>query len=70
MQTSLSQFVTKQRKALGLTQPELAAQSGLGLRFIREVEAGKPTLRLDKVNQLLAFWGHTLVPEPLPRHQP
>ena len=61
----LNSFVVSKRKALGLTQAQLAEQSGLGLRFIREVEAGKHTLRLDKVNQLLAFWGHALVPKPV-----
>ena len=41
-----------------LTQIDLAEKSGVGLRFVRELEQGKPTLRLDKVNQVLALCGH------------
>ena len=41
-----------------LTQIALAEKSGVGLRFVRELEHGKPTLRLDKVNQVLALFGH------------
>ena len=41
-----------------LTQIDLAEKSGVGLRFVRELEQGKPTLRLDKVNQVLALLGH------------
>ena len=43
-----------------LTQVDLAEKSGVGLRFVRELEQGKPTLRLDKVNQVLALFGHEL----------
>ena len=46
------------RKSSGLTQIELAERSGVGLRFIRELERGKPTVRLDKVNQVLAFFSY------------
>jgi len=70
MQTELppvSVFVQTKRKSLGLTQQALAEQTGLGYRFIREVESGKTTLRMDKVNQLLAFWGHVLIPMPSPK---
>lgn len=59
---SLSTFVKERRKKLGLTQPDLAEKSGVGLRFVRELEQGKQTLRLDKVNQLLALFGHELAP--------
>ncbi|MCK4762364.1 MAG: helix-turn-helix transcriptional regulator [Candidatus Aminicenantes bacterium] len=45
------------RKSAKLTQVELAARAGVGLRFIRELERGKPTLRLDKINQVLEFFG-------------
>jgi y4mF family transcriptional regulator len=45
------------RKAAGLTQVELAERAGVGLRFLRELEQGKPTVRLDKVNQVLALFG-------------
>jgi len=46
------------RKAAKLTQVELAERVGVGLRFIRELERGKPTVRMDKVNQVLEFFGH------------
>lgn len=58
-------FVKEKRRALGLTQERLAEMSGVGLRFIRDLEQGKATLRLDKVDQLLFFFGHTLGPIPL-----
>jgi y4mF family transcriptional regulator len=48
------------RKAAKLTQLELAARVGVGLRFVRELEQGKPTVRLDKVNQVLEFFGRHL----------
>lgn len=48
-----------------LTQVDLAEKSGVGLRFVRELEQGKPTLRLDKVNQVLALFGHELGAVPL-----
>lgn len=54
---NLSQFVKDKRKAVKLTQPELAEKAGVGLRFIRELEQGKQTLRLDKVNQVLQLFG-------------
>jgi y4mF family transcriptional regulator len=53
----LSNFVKEKRNAAKLTQPELAAKAGVGLRFLRELEGGKETLRLDKVNQVLALFG-------------
>lgn len=49
-------------KEVGLTQAEFALRSGLGLRFVRELEQGKETVRLDKVNQALAMFGMTAVP--------
>jgi y4mF family transcriptional regulator len=54
---NLSEFVKDKRKAVKLTQPELAKKAGVGLRFIRELEQGKKTLRLDKVNQVLRLFG-------------
>ena len=54
---NLSEFVKDKRKAVKLTQPELAEKAGVGLRFIRELEQGKKTLRLDKVNQVLQLFG-------------
>ena len=60
----IANFTRQRRKALRLTQPELAAKAGVGLRFVRELELGKATLRLDKVNQVLALFGHELVAAP------
>ncbi len=56
-QTSLSRYVKSMRKQYNLTQVELSEKSGVGLRFIREMEQGKSTLRLDKVNQILNLFG-------------
>lgn len=62
MQKELVKFVKDRRKLLGLTQEELAEKAGVGLRFIRDLEQGKETLRMDKVNQVLALFGHKLFP--------
>jgi len=62
MKNSLVQFIKKRRKQLGLTQVDLADRAGVGLRFVRDLEQGKQTLRLDKVNQVLALFGHVLAP--------
>ena len=53
---------THLRKKAGLTQEEFAVRSGLGLRFVRELEQGKETVRMDKVNQALAMFGKEAVP--------
>ena len=50
-------FVKAKRKNLGLTQIILAEKAGVGLRFVRDLEQEKPTLRLDKVNQVLDLVG-------------
>lgn len=57
MNTLLSDFVKEKRKHLNLTQPELAERAGVGLRFVRELEQGKQSVRLDKVNQVLFLFG-------------
>lgn len=57
MRIRIPSFVKERRKQLRLTQPELAMRAGVGLRFVRELEQGKKTLRLDKVNQVLALFG-------------
>lgn len=57
MRISIPSFVKERRKQLRLTQPELAMRAGVGLRFVRELEQGKKTLRLEKVNQVLALFG-------------
>ena len=54
-----------ERKAAGLTQEEFAFRSGLSLHFIRNIEQGKPTNRLDKVNQALNMFGFELAPIPM-----
>ena len=58
----IGQFVKEQRRAAGLTQEEFALRAGVGLRFIRDLEQGKKTVRLDKVNQVLAMFGSQAVP--------
>ncbi len=55
------------RKKAGLTQMEFAKRVGVGLRFIRSLEQGKSSVRLDKVNQVLEFLGHHL--EIIPGHE-
>ena len=59
---TISEFVKRERKKAGLTQEEFALRSGLGLRFVRELEQGKETVRLDKVNQALGMFGMEAVP--------
>ena len=58
---NLSTTVTLLRKQYNLTQEELSLKSGVGLRFVRDLEQGKETLRLDKVNQLLDFFNYEMV---------
>lgn len=58
----ISDFVKRQRKIHGLTQVDLAQKAGVGLRFIRELEQGKATVRMDKVNQVLHLFGKILGP--------
>lgn len=65
MSNTLSSYVKEMRKHFGLTQVDLAAKSGVGLRFVRELEQGKETLRLDKVNQVLLLFGQEIGPVPI-----
>ena len=58
----LSEFVRYKRKSLAMTQPDLAEKAGTGLRFVRDLEQGKKTLRMDKVNQVLGLFGYELSP--------
>ena len=58
--SELNHFIKEKRKSLGLTQEELSFKAGVGLRFIRELERGKPTLQMDKVNQVLKLFGYEL----------
>ena len=59
---NLSNFVKEKRKKLGLTQPQLAERAGVGLRFIRELDQGKKSLQMDKVNMVLFLFGNELGP--------
>ena len=58
----IGDFIKQKRKEYGLTQEDFAIRSGLGLRFVRELEQGKETVRMDKVNQALAMFGMEAVP--------
>jgi y4mF family transcriptional regulator len=65
----LSAFVKGRRKLSRLTQVELGSKAGVGLRFVRELEQGKKTLRMDKVNQVLLLFGQELGPVPVDREK-
>ena len=65
MSNTLSSYVKEMRKQFGLTQVDLPAKSGVGLRFVRDLEQGKETLRLDKVNQVLLLFGQEIGPVPI-----
>lgn len=64
---SLSKFIKEKRGLAQLTQPELAEKAGVGLRFIRDLEQGKETIRLDKLNQVLMLFGYEAGPVPQSR---
>jgi y4mF family transcriptional regulator len=55
-------FLKEKRKETGLSQEELAYKAGVGLRFIRDVEQGKRTIRLDKLNVVLSLFGYQAAP--------
>ena len=59
---NIADYIKNERKKAGMTQEEFALRSGLGLRFVRELEQGKETVRMDKVNQALAMFGMVAVP--------
>ena len=59
---TLSEYVKQMRRQYALTQTDLAEKAGVGLRFVRELEQGKQTLRIDKVNQVLSLFGAHLAP--------
>lgn len=59
---NIANFVRYSRSKLKMTQVDLSEKAGVGLRFIRELEQGKQTLRVDKVNQVLQLFGYTLSP--------
>ena len=58
----IARFIKESRRSAGLTQEDFAVRSGLGLRFIRELEQGKETVRMDKVNIALGMFGMEAVP--------
>jgi y4mF family transcriptional regulator len=66
-QVNIGAIVRDARKAAGLRQDELAASAGVGLRFVVELERGKPTARLDKILQVLSALGLRMTV--LPAHE-
>ena len=69
MSDTISEFIKTERKKAGLTQEEFALRAGLGLRFVRELEQGKETVRMDKVNQALRMFGMEAVPGKISRDE-
>ena len=65
--TTLGEFVRTERKKAGLTQAELAGKAGVGIRFVRELERGKKSLRMETVNKALKLFGKQLGPVGLDR---
>jgi y4mF family transcriptional regulator len=65
---NLSEFVKAKRGLSKLTQPQLAEKAGVGLRFVRDMEQGKESLRLDKVNQVLQLFGYEMGPVEVKRN--
>lgn len=59
---SIAEFIKTMRKQYNLTQIDLSEKSGVGLRFVRDLEQGKETLRLDKLNQVLNLFGYEVGP--------
>lgn len=68
-QTTIAKYVKSMRKQYNLTQLDLSEKAGVGLRFVRDLEQGKNTLRMDKVNQVLSLFGAELVPEKQVHHE-
>ena len=65
--TIIAQYVKEMRKKYKLTQIDLSEKAGVGLRFVRELEQGKTTLRLDKVNKVFELFGSECGPVPMKR---
>jgi len=61
-QSSIAAFIKYNREKLGLTQEMLADKTGVGIHFIRDIEQEKPSLKMDKVNKVLALFGYRLAP--------
>ena len=68
IQLPINEFVRQKRKEAGLTQKEMAFKAGVGLRFVRELERGKPTLQMNKVNQVLRLFGYQVGAVPMKRN--
>lgn len=66
---ALSKFVKQKRKLAHITQVELAEKAGVGLRFVRDLEQGKTSLRMDKVNDVLILFGSALGPIKIDIHE-
>ena len=62
MAFSIAEHIKSKRKTFGLTQVELAERAGVGLRFVRELERGKATVQMEKVNMVLGLFGEELRP--------
>jgi len=60
MKNNIASQIKILRKKNGLTQIEFAKRAGVGLRFLRELEQGKSTIRMDKLMQVLDFLGYHL----------
>jgi y4mF family transcriptional regulator len=65
----LALFVKQKRKQINITQIELADKAGVGLRFVRDMEQGKMSLRMDKVNDVLKLFGAALAPSNMDREK-
>ena len=70
MKSQLSLLLKQKRKETGLTQKELATKAGVGLRLIREIEQGKESVRMDKLNQILFLFGYEMGPVRINRDEP
>jgi y4mF family transcriptional regulator len=66
---ALALFVKQKRKQIDITQIELADKAGVGLRFVRDLEQGKMSLRMDKVNDVLKLFGAELTPSNMDRNK-
>lgn len=65
--SSLSDYVKQMRKQYRLAQVDLSEKTGVRVRFVRELEQGKQTLRMDKINKVLNLFGAELAPIPMDR---
>lgn len=66
---AIGELIRQRRLANRLTQRQLGELAGVGLRFVSELERGKPTLRMDTTNRVLAVFGMMLGPVKTPRDE-